>query len=186
MIFYVRRPHIGAFHISKRAMYIVRVDLGCVFESRLTHASLPSPASSLGSPSPHKHTHTLTATPRHVNYEEVKRDLGKVAGVKHAHSLHIWSLTLTRTALAAHLALGEYCGLGVCGCGWMWVCVGVGGCGGLCMWVCTIQGYWDECGGLHKDAARSSMDDNCSVLIFYVKNSGHCTIIFVYVFVYQN
>ncbi|KAL5509432.1 hypothetical protein EMCRGX_G004806 [Ephydatia muelleri] len=36
---------------------------------------------------------------------KVKRDLGKVAGVKHAHSLHIWSLTLTRTALAAHLAL---------------------------------------------------------------------------------
>eukprot|EP00731_Ephydatia_muelleri_P013414 Em0007g724a len=47
----------------------------------------------------------MEATPRHVNYEEVKRDLGKVAGVKHAHSLHIWSLTLTRTALAAHLAL---------------------------------------------------------------------------------
>ena len=121
MIFYVRRPHIGAFHISKCAMYIVRVDLGCLFESRLTHASLPSPASSLGSPSPHKHTHThsLTATPRHVNYEEVKRDLGKVAGVKHAHSLHIWSLTLTRTALAAHLALGEYRGV------WVWADVRV-------------------------------------------------------------
>ena len=79
----------------------------------------------------HTHTHSLEATPRHVNYEEVKRDLGKVAGVKHAHSLHIWSLTLTRTALAAHLALGEYCGVGV------WV--DVGGC------VCGCVG----CVGVH-------------------------------------
>ena len=47
----------------------------------------------------------MEAAPRHVNYADVKRDLRGIAGVKHAHSLHIWSLTLTRTALAAHLAL---------------------------------------------------------------------------------
>ena len=49
---------------------------------------------------------SLTAAPRHVNYADVKRDLQGIPGVKHAHSLHIWSLTLSRTALAAHLALG--------------------------------------------------------------------------------
>ena len=94
-----------------------------------------------------------------MNYEEVKRDLGKVAGVKHAHSLHIWSLTLTRTALAAHLALGEYCGLGVCECGLMWgfVHVGVWVCG--CVWVCTIKGCWDEGGELHRDEGAAWMTD---------------------------
>ena len=34
----------------------------------------------------------------------MKADLQEVAGVKQAHSLHIWSLTTTRTALSAHLA----------------------------------------------------------------------------------
>ena len=47
----------------------------------------------------------MTGTPTHVDYEDVKADLQKIPGVKHAHSLHIWSLTTTRTALAAHLAV---------------------------------------------------------------------------------
>ncbi len=49
----------------------------------------------------------FAGTPKHLNYEEVKNDLNAVKGVKHAHSVHIWSITLNRTALAAHLALGE-------------------------------------------------------------------------------
>ena len=46
-------------------------------------------------------------TPKHVDYEKVKRDLISVPGVRNAHSLHIWSLTLNKTALAAHLVLGK-------------------------------------------------------------------------------
>ena len=46
-------------------------------------------------------------TPKHINFEEVKEDLEKIDGVKQAHSLYIWSLTLNKIALAAHLVLGE-------------------------------------------------------------------------------
>ena len=46
-------------------------------------------------------------TPKHINFEEVKEELEKIDGVKQAHSLHIWSLTLDKIALAAHLVLGE-------------------------------------------------------------------------------
>ena len=46
-----------------------------------------------------------TGTPKHLDYEEVKGDLCSVEGVMQAHSLHIWSLTLNRTALSAHLVL---------------------------------------------------------------------------------
>ena len=49
----------------------------------------------------------VTGTPKHVDYEKVKRDLISVPGVRNAHSLHIWSLTLNKTALAAHLVLGK-------------------------------------------------------------------------------
>ena len=48
-----------------------------------------------------------TGTPRHINYESVLRDLNGVEGVKLAHNLHIWSLTMSKTAAAAHLALGK-------------------------------------------------------------------------------
>ena len=37
----------------------------------------------------------------------MKEDLEEIDGVKQAHSLHIWSLTLDKIALAAHLVLGE-------------------------------------------------------------------------------
>ena len=75
----------------------------------------------------HMHVHMpcppSTGTPKHIDYEEVKADLCAVEGVRQAHSLHIWSLTLNRTALAAHLVLGMwvwYVGV-VCGCGmWVW------------------------------------------------------------------
>ena len=48
---------------------------------------------------------SIKGTPKHLDYEEVKGDLTSVQGVKQAHSLHIWSLTLNRTALSAHLVL---------------------------------------------------------------------------------
>ena len=46
-----------------------------------------------------------TGTPSHIDFEDVKADLEEIPGVKSAHSLHIWSLTTTRTALAAHLTI---------------------------------------------------------------------------------
>lgn len=46
-----------------------------------------------------------TGTPDHVDYEYVKADLQEIPGVKNTHSLHIWSLTTTRSALSAHLAI---------------------------------------------------------------------------------
>ena len=47
-------------------------------------------------------------TPKHIDYKELKENLVKVEGIKAAHSLHVWSLTLNRTALSAHLVLGMY------------------------------------------------------------------------------
>lgn len=47
----------------------------------------------------------MEGTPKHIDYEAVKADLVDIDGVKHAHSLQIWSLTLNKTALAVHLAL---------------------------------------------------------------------------------
>ncbi len=49
-----------------------------------------------------------TGTPKHIDYEDVRDALQELEGVKHAHSLHIWSLTLNKTALSAHLALGTH------------------------------------------------------------------------------
>lgn len=49
-----------------------------------------------------------SGTPKHIDYESVKADLESLEGVKHAHSLQIWSLTLNKTALAVHLALGMH------------------------------------------------------------------------------
>ena len=51
--------------------------------------------------------HLLSGAPRHINVSSVKKDLRDVPGVKHVHSVHIWSLTMSKTAIAAHLALGK-------------------------------------------------------------------------------
>ncbi|XP_013784217.1 zinc transporter 2-like [Limulus polyphemus] len=43
--------------------------------------------------------------PRELNYAVIKTDLQNIQGVKMAHSLHIWSLTIDKNALAVHLAI---------------------------------------------------------------------------------
>ena len=58
-------------------------------------------------PPPHLPPLLPPAAPKNIKYEAVKEDLGKIDGVKQAHSLHIWSLTLNKIALSAHLVLGE-------------------------------------------------------------------------------
>lgn len=46
----------------------------------------------------------LEATPG--NIEEISLGLRHLAGVKHLHSLHMWSLSPGKEALVAHLAVG--------------------------------------------------------------------------------
>jgi cation diffusion facilitator family transporter len=43
--------------------------------------------------------------PLHLDYASIKEALQRLEGVKAAHSLHIWSLTLNRSALSVHLAI---------------------------------------------------------------------------------
>lgn len=43
--------------------------------------------------------------PRDLNYAAVKTALQSIKGVRMAHSLHVWSLTIDRNALAVHLAV---------------------------------------------------------------------------------
>ncbi|XP_002411364.3 zinc transporter 2 isoform X1 [Ixodes scapularis] len=45
--------------------------------------------------------------PRDLAYSTVKTALQSLKGVRMAHSLHVWSLTLDRNALAVHLAVDE-------------------------------------------------------------------------------
>ena len=46
-------------------------------------------------------------TPKEINYNAVKSCLENIEGVVAAHSLHIWSLTVNKAALAVHLAIGN-------------------------------------------------------------------------------
>lgn len=57
---------------------------------------LPSP------PSP-----SLPGAPRGVEFKAVKEVLLSVKGVKGAHNLHLWALTLSHHVLAVHIAIGE-------------------------------------------------------------------------------
>lgn len=45
------------------------------------------------------------AVPSSVNYARVVEDLLRLPGVRNAHSLHIWSLSMQRTALSVHIAI---------------------------------------------------------------------------------
>ena len=69
----------------------------CIFPPLLSPSPPPPPPSPL----------TPLATPRHIDYEGVLEDLSAIDGVKHAHSLHIWSLTTNKITLSAHLVLGR-------------------------------------------------------------------------------
>lgn len=49
----------------------------------------------------------LEGFPRTIGYSQVFSTLSDIPGVQHVHSLHVWSLTAGKHALAVHLALGE-------------------------------------------------------------------------------
>ncbi|CAG8719677.1 21378_t:CDS:2, partial [Racocetra persica] len=50
----------------------------------------------------------MEATPPHIDAHAVRADLEEISGVKSVHDLHIWELTVGRTALTAHLQLHPY------------------------------------------------------------------------------
>ncbi len=41
-----------------------------------------------------------------MNYKKILDDLLRLPGVRNAHSLHIWSLSLQKIALSVHIAIG--------------------------------------------------------------------------------
>ncbi|CAF2848191.1 unnamed protein product [Rotaria sp. Silwood2] len=49
----------------------------------------------------------MEAVPSNVNYSRVVDDLLQLPGVQNAHSLHIWSLSMQRTALSVHIAISS-------------------------------------------------------------------------------
>jgi Co/Zn/Cd efflux system component len=49
----------------------------------------------------------MEGAPRHIDYSTVLAALQSLDGVRLAHSLHLWSLSLSQTAATAHLAVGE-------------------------------------------------------------------------------
>ena len=49
----------------------------------------------------------MEATPRGLNFNEVKSSLMDIPGVREIHNLHMWSLTTNKTAVSVHLAIGK-------------------------------------------------------------------------------
>ncbi|GLV36305.1 Zinc transporter 33D [Carabus blaptoides fortunei] len=47
--------------------------------------------------------------PLGIDYNSVASGLATIEGVRHVHSLHIWSLTLNKNALVVHLAVDTFC-----------------------------------------------------------------------------
>ena len=45
----------------------------------------------------------MQSTPTHVDADEIKAMIGDVPGVKSVHNLHIWSLTVGKPVLSAHV-----------------------------------------------------------------------------------
>lgn len=48
---------------------------------------------------------SMDAVPRSIQFEEVKKYLESLDGVKEVHDLHIWAMSTTETALTAHLVI---------------------------------------------------------------------------------
>lgn len=49
----------------------------------------------------------MESVPLNIDYDNVVDVLLNLEGVRHVHSLHIWSLTTSKTALTVHLAVGK-------------------------------------------------------------------------------
>lgn len=49
----------------------------------------------------------MEGSPRHLDYSAVLNALQSVEGVRLAHSLQLWSLSLSQSAATVHLAVGN-------------------------------------------------------------------------------
>jgi Co/Zn/Cd efflux system component len=49
-----------------------------------------------------------SGVPSSINYTRVVDDLFQLPGVRNVHSLHIWSLSMQKSALSVHIAIGEH------------------------------------------------------------------------------
>eukprot|EP01133_Synstelium_polycarpum_P009104 gene9104-10676_t len=49
----------------------------------------------------------MEGVPSEIDVAEVQDDLGQLRGVTEVHDLHIWSITIGKPALSAHLTIGE-------------------------------------------------------------------------------
>ncbi|VEL15136.1 unnamed protein product [Protopolystoma xenopodis] len=49
----------------------------------------------------------MEGTPRGLEFNEVRASLYSLDGVVEVHNLRIWSLTMNKTAISVHLAVGE-------------------------------------------------------------------------------
>jgi len=49
----------------------------------------------------------MEGSPRHLDYSSVLNALQGVEGVRLAHSLQLWSLSLSQSAATVHLAVGN-------------------------------------------------------------------------------
>ncbi len=50
---------------------------------------------------------SMDAVPKNINFNEVKKYLESLEGVKEVHDLHIWAMSTTETALTAHFLIPD-------------------------------------------------------------------------------
>lgn len=53
-----------------------------------------------------KYSFFVIGVPNSADYTKIIEHLLAIPGVRAAHSLHIWSLSLQKTALSVHIAIG--------------------------------------------------------------------------------
>jgi len=49
----------------------------------------------------------LESVPRNISYDNLKRDIERIEGVKSVHDLHIWTISSSNLALSAHIKVGD-------------------------------------------------------------------------------
>ena len=58
-------------------------------------------------PAPGRRPHPQPAGPRHIDVDEVRRELAAIPGVDDVHDLHVWTLTTGMDVATVHLASAE-------------------------------------------------------------------------------
>lgn len=47
----------------------------------------------------------MEAVPSDINYRNIIDDLYQISGVRNVHNLHVWLLSMEKTALSVHIAI---------------------------------------------------------------------------------